>query len=401
MAQSAEVPPGPVPILAQTPTLDGTISAGEWQRLYELPSVTAFAQWEPGVLYLATQMPEDQALVLSLDLKGDGWLVGRDNVEIKMAWRGGQRETTMRFLDATDRSGPRWIAESVPEGLLRVAESTSDARRSIEMKLLGLGFEPFAQGMRVGIRLEPQPVDAVEVMAFMPRSTTLTLLALDAGENLPEGVTWNSEYRARSVALGDTIRIRLNFRLGEGVSFDRSEARVAGSDGERMAKVAQPFPGPDRRRRSILDYTTEVPRDLAPGFRVLDVLLRRENGSESKVRTSFLVARLVVFEPSFPSDLTASDQPQVVRGSIVVRSQSLNRLSGSFTISPAPQWTVSRGDERRFLIYQSRGSARIPVELIAPAGASGLVPLRLRAQIGEEVVEQEIFLRLAPKATSE
>ena len=40
------------------------------------------------------------------DVSGDGWLVGKDNIEARVSWNGGSPKVHVRVLDATDAAGP-------------------------------------------------------------------------------------------------------------------------------------------------------------------------------------------------------------------------------------------------------------------------------------------------------
>ena len=66
--------------LALTPQLDGVVMDQEWDQLVQTPDGPVFFQWEPGAIYWAAKAKPGTDVVLSLDLAGDGWLVGDDNI---------------------------------------------------------------------------------------------------------------------------------------------------------------------------------------------------------------------------------------------------------------------------------------------------------------------------------
>src|SRR5690242_14981297 len=90
--------------LQLTPNLDGKIDREEWDAL----GSNTYLQWEPGRVYAAAQMPAGKALVFSIDGKGDGWLVGRDNIEYRVTVKDGHAVVTARELDATAVKEPVW-----------------------------------------------------------------------------------------------------------------------------------------------------------------------------------------------------------------------------------------------------------------------------------------------------
>src|SRR5208283_2501321 len=74
--------------LALTPKLDGKIDPEEWDPFSSQGGLDTYFQWEPRKLHMAARVPVGQDLIVSLDLKGDGWLVGKDNVEVRVVWDG-------------------------------------------------------------------------------------------------------------------------------------------------------------------------------------------------------------------------------------------------------------------------------------------------------------------------
>jgi hypothetical protein len=375
--------------LARTPVLDGTIAVEEWEELATLGDAPLYLQWEPGVLYLAGRAPVGEDLVWSLDLRGDGWLVGSDNVEIRVET--GTGRASARRLDASDRNGPRWMAVGLPEGAMRI--ETKDG--VVEMKLLGLRLAGFGAGDRIGVRADAVAATAPAVEPFRPRQTALLTLALDQTERLPADVMWRSDFLTRSVAVGETIDFRLIWE-GEGArKFRRVQLRPEGPPPQTLAESAEPFPALDRRGRASVRYRTVIPAGAAPGFRVLRATLTDDEGNERVLRTSFRVAEAIVFDVNLPGDLRSSAQAQIVRGAVTLRSQSMRRLDGTFSLVVPEGWTVARGTDRRFTIYHARGGFRVPLELVAPAGAKGLAPLRYRAEVGSRVIEQVVYLEIA------
>ena len=95
--------------LALTPLMDGKVVNEEWDRLTDSPDLKTFFQWEPGQVYLGSIARLNQDVVWSLDMNGDGWLVGSDNLEVRLSYQNGGVQATLRKLDATNRSEPKWL----------------------------------------------------------------------------------------------------------------------------------------------------------------------------------------------------------------------------------------------------------------------------------------------------
>lgn len=378
--------------LAVTPRMDGRLEEGEWQRLSRDEELASYLQWEPGILYLAGTTRLDRDLVFSLDLLADGWLVGSDNLELRVSWTGNEPTVRARFLDNTGRQGPEWREAPTIVDLTRVVAAADPTSWTAEIKFLALPFAEIRAGRPLGVRVDAFPTLGTEVQAFLPRPTGVVTFALERGTGLPEGLSWRPETKARSVVPGDTLRIRFNVTWPGG-SIDTAELRTVGLGREATATLRQPFPAFDRRGRAFVDYETPIAEGAEVGYRIVQATL--DGGSlrgPVVLETSFAIADLVTFEVRLPRRIAARDESQVVRGSIRVLSQSRNRLDGTFTLVAPRDWTVARGSGDRFTIYQARGAARIPVELILPAGTRGTFPLTAKAAIGDRVVESTFFL---------
>src|SRR5258706_9110170 len=73
--------------LALTPKLDGKIDPEEWDELTS-QSAPTYLQWQPGAIHAAATLAKDQVMVVSLDLSNNGWLQGKDNVDVRVKWAG-------------------------------------------------------------------------------------------------------------------------------------------------------------------------------------------------------------------------------------------------------------------------------------------------------------------------
>lgn len=383
----------PAPIrIACTPLLDGKIDAEEWDPLADREGMRSFFQWEPGIIYAAAVVPGKSALVISLDLAGDGWLVGRDNLEIWIEDPEQGVQPRMRLLDATIRSGPEWVVPPLLEDALKVAVMTSDNDWTAEVKLLSLGIADVKAGAPIGVRIDAVNEARDAAQPFWPRPTALTTLQMEKALNLPPGMSWRPSYRVRSLPQGDMLRVGLEFRDPASPAFARMAMRVLGLAATEATVVEQPFPGFDSKGKAFANYESAIAPGTPIGYRVLQVRLTPDDGPDATMLTSFQVADLVMFDVNLPNNLVTKDEAQIVRGNVIIRSQSFDKLQGSFNIVPPEGWTVAKGNGTGFTIYHSRGSYRVNVELIAPPGARGLFPLRLRADIGAKRVEQAILL---------
>ena len=72
--------------LKRTPLIDGVLGDGEWDPFYTITDGpikgTVYCNWDDNFLYLATRTEGAANVLFDLDLNGDGWLRGADNVEL-------------------------------------------------------------------------------------------------------------------------------------------------------------------------------------------------------------------------------------------------------------------------------------------------------------------------------
>ncbi len=377
--------------LALTPRIDGENLPGEWDLLSTSGGATSYLQWEPGWLYAAAQVPTGQDLVISLDLNGDGWLVGRDNLEIRVAMKDGAPAVALKRLDATDRNGPMWSEPNLIPEIFKVAAKANDDGWFFELKMLDADVPAIKDGRKLGIRMDAEVPSDVSATAFLPRATALCNLQMERGAGMPEGFKWNADYGARSVVPGESINIRIGMTTPVPNPFKRVSMRTDGDRQNATATQESPFPRVDPKGRASVEYKTEVAGDAEFGYRILRATLTGD-GVETVLRSSYLISDLVRFEVTLPEKLVSTPGNQVIKGSVRLRSQTARRLDGVFSIVAPEGWTVIRGANQKFGIYHARNASRMGVELVSPPGAHGLIPLILKAKIGDRVIEETYLL---------
>jgi hypothetical protein len=400
LAQSASTPTGmQVPYqvvdqnrLAITPWLDGRFEDEEWDILHRGTDHWTAMQWEPGYLYLGAKVPKGKDLVISIDLRGDGWLVGNDNLELRYVWKDGTPVVDARILDATNRNAPTWSYAPLLAGLIRAAGVEEADGWTVESRIESVDLPDFSLGRTLGIRSDLIESLALTPEPFFPRSLGFAALRWERSKGLPAGIEWSPELKVRKSVPGDSIKIRLNFTKTGDAELKRVELRSEGFAKEATKLLALPFPAFDRKGRAFVDYDTPISADARQGYRLLRARVTSAKGDEAIIQTSFAVADLVDFDVQLPTNLVRSVDSRVIKGAIVVRSNTPGRLDGKFELTVPETWSIARNKDQRLLIYNSRGLQRIPIDLIAPQNASGLIPLGLRVTVGDKVVQKPFML---------
>lgn len=382
--------------LAITPIADGVVSDQEWDQFTETEGGPTFFQWEPGKLYWGAKPRPGFDVVLSLDTNGDGWLVGDDNLEIRVTMNGDSTKTTVRQLDATDRNGPIWVVPRVLPDSIKVAGKPSTAYWNLEGSFNAEGFsKEIKEDSRVGVRVDVLPTDADTGPSYLPRNLQFLRLRFDKSRNLFSGLVWKPGISNRNVARLDPLNFKFNFTVEEDCPMIQSVDIVGeGYARDAINQVTLPFPGLDRRGNASLNYSSEIKNEAVGGYRVLRATVLAADGQIAQIRTSFRIADLLDFEFGLPKSVRYSDEAQVIKGTVTLRSQGTGRMDGTFDYVLPETWSSRRGKAEKFLIYFSRGNAKINVEYSIPGGTVGTFPITLTANVGEQNLSKTFYVQV-------
>jgi hypothetical protein len=374
-----------------TPVLDGRLEHEEWEPLGPPDGSRAFFQWEPGSFYWAARAPQGHDVVVSIDEAGDGWLVGDDGWEFRIARMEDKPVVTVRKVHASLPDGPAWAPVSVPQEALRTAVGRDGEDWILEAQWIPSEPAAPAVGRRLGVRIDTAPAGSDVGPAYLPRPMAFVTLQFDQGRNLPVGFGWRPAFVVRSVPVEDRFRVKFLFSREEPVSFDRIDFRPEGLASGDMTAENAPFPEWNGKGRASNVYESAISPSARPGYRILRTTLTH-GGAATELRSSFRIAELVDFEVNLPKSLPMSPDARIVRGSVDVRSNGMRRIDGKFSFSVHPDWTVTRGRQTDFTIYHSRGVRKVPLEFIVPKDSVGLFPLMFQAVIGDKTVTRTIYL---------
>ena len=374
--------------------MDGKVVNEEWDRLTDSPDLKTFFQWEPGQVYLGSIARLNQDVVWSLDMNGDGWLVGSDNLEVRLSYQNGGVQATLRKLDATNRSEPKWLEVPYDEHSLLATGVTGAGGWTSEVRFAPVGFGAMRAGMKVGIRAESIDPAAGAGEPYAPRQTALVFLGWDRSSGLPSGMTWEPEFLTRQVTPDDLFKFRFNFSNPGETALNRIACRSAGLAEASTISFQMPFPDWDNKGRSLVDYETRIHRDATLGYRILEC---RGVGSKNEafiIQTSYGIVDTVTPDVELPLNLTKSPDAQIVTGKVLIRSNSLKSVRGKVTVTVPEDWSVNKGKTADFRIYSSRGLSTIPLVLVAPQGASGLIPIEVAIDIGSKKISKRFSLSI-------
>jgi hypothetical protein len=380
--------------LAMTPRIDGRIENEEWDPFNTVDGVDTYFQWEPNKIHIAAaHVPMGQDLVISIDGHGDGWLVGKDNVEVRVHWNNNNPEITERILDNTPVSGPVWVDAPNFKSTTLVAGSSDDKGRTVEMTITDPNTDVFPDqpDHTVSLRIDPIPETTPSADPLYPRVLVPTRVTYARGADLPAGLTWRPEVNKRTVVPGENGRIRLGFNGNDDLGLKRIEMRTEGLGQNETISTGVPFPSFDKKGRAIVDYKTSITRDADMGYRVMRATVFDGSGKAATLETCYQISSIVSFD--FHDKLVVgSSEPKIVKFSCLITSNTTNRVDGVFRVQAPEGWKIKSGNDRPFLIYDSRSSKRQVFEIQIPGGYKGTAPIRLIADFAGKHSEETEYI---------
>ena len=380
--------------LAHTPELDGVLAGDEWDQF----ETDTWMQWEPGKVHWSAMLPRDYDVLLSLDLNADGWLVGDDNIQVRISRTPTGTMASAVRLDATNRDGPVWVRSAVPDHLIDREQSGADYHWTLEASMDLDGKRFMKRGDTIGVRIDAVPSGADLGPAHEPRMLAYVHLTFDQGAD-DDDISWKVGARLREVAREDGLKMRFDLQRSDGsdVGVESVDIRFEGDRGREFAAISRPFGQFDAKGKARIEYESTIADSAGTGYRILKAELTRSDGSVTVMRTSFRINDLVQFEVAIPRQVVQSQVEQVVKGHVYVRSTGTGRVEGVFSALCVDGWRIDRGGNEEFLIFHPRGRQRIPIEITIPAYALGAYPIKLEAKIGERVIEQVAYIEIAAR----
>ncbi|RYG38900.1 hypothetical protein EON81_02420 [bacterium] len=370
--------------IALTPVLDGRLEEEEWDPFATEGSGKTYLQWEPGGLHLAAHVGPGYEIVASFDLANDGWLKGKDNLELRIAPDGSVKA---RIVDATPTSGPVWI--DIPG--FQLSTKVVAGPETIEASIMdpGLGLLPEKTGSKIGVRVDLVPIGSAVMEAYMPRVATPVSLAFYRAAGLPTGLKFEPENESKSVVPGQTVRLRFTYSGKNDMGLQRLNLRSEGPARMATSLIEVPFPTFDRKNRAFVDYDTPVASGASLGYRIARGSLTGADGIPSVMQVSYRIAD--------PADaqlvldrIPVAETDRSMKRNYYLRSNSGRPVNGKMKIElPAPL-RILNGNDRNVPLGTSRSRIRQGFELFVPGGASGTFPVTFRFNIeGREYVQTQ------------
>lgn len=373
--------------LAITPNIDGKIGVEEWDHLADFTGVRSYFQWEPGVAYVAADVPRSYGARVLIDPEFGSKKRRSGPIELMVVPGENGPRVQVRRLELSQLS---WVADAELGRQIEVQTDIGTERWTIEAKVSALDPAYFRTGQRVGVRVEPIGYGSVG-------STHLELapvrLTMDRSIAMPPGFTWQPQIPLRQVVAGEAIDFRFNFVKGGDWKPIRAEMRTVGRAAAQMPELNLPFPNFDTKNRAFVDYPGSVHLDADQGYSIVLCKLTSEKGETAFFQSSFAVKPIVEIRSGGTRILKSADGRKRILVDLEINSNTRRGLKGKAYVDEPSGWSILRGKENPVLIYHARGTAKFRVDLTG-SGSNGFLPLNVRAEIGEKVFNRTIFIRL-------
>jgi hypothetical protein len=380
--------------LALTPNLDGKLDDEEWDPLVSTSDLKGFFQWEPGKLHFAGRVAKQNDILISIDFGSKGWLVGADHVEVRLTTSSGPPSFTIRRLDATQVSGPRWVELPGMTLASKVAATTDGYTTAFEFTLddAGVGLCPMKDHGRVSVRMDAVPATMPPVEPYVPRLLAPLELEYIRSVALPTGMKFGVENAGVFVPAGEATRLRFTFNGNDGMKLQRLSLKGEGF-AKNLAEIAVPFPAFDTKGRTFIDYNCAVPRGEGEGFRVVRGTLSGSDGLNGYMEASFRIAPVLDIS-LVRTEIHSKPQPQIVKLAYYIKSNSGRRIGGTSSVSATGTVTLAKPEQDKFLVDGPRSSVRMGFEVEIPAGTRGSFPLTFKVDAAGKQIESTGYVNI-------
>ena len=381
--------------LAATPKIDGVIDPEEWDPFYQSGDLDSYFEWEPSKLYLAAKAPVGDEIVFSFDLKGNGWLVGRDNLEVRLKRTESGVQVRGRVLDADNKTGPKWIdMPGISTASMAASTISPDGKTwTVEAALTdpGTGYFPDSPG-GLSARVDAIPEDAAETPSYVPRLLTPLHFSYKRATGLPGGVYWEPQHEGQYVVPGDTLRLRYTFKGDNAAGLTRIAMRSEGYAKDSTSALELPFPRFDSKNRAFVDYNSKIAPDASVGYRIARAVITSKDGGTAMGQASYRVASPMDME-LVPQEIKRSINPNLVKVTVYLRSNTSDKMRGNLHLTPPTGFAVLSGNDSDFVLYHT-GTARKVVQLSIPASAVGTFAVDLTAKVGHDTYHETGYLTI-------
>ena len=346
--------------LKRKPVIDGAIGDSEWDVLCtvnEGPAKgTVYVNWDDDFLYVGAKTDEPAWTVIDLDVNGDGWLHGTDNLELTIGplTAAGPPVITARVLDATSgKDSPEWNPQKVDPKNIQIAGRVTGGGQVVELAIpkgtLGLVLKA---DRSLGFRADFLPATATPTPTppYEPH-LQLEIKLVEARITSAPGIAPRIDLADNKVIPGQTLHATLELvaKTDEITTVKSITWKGEGGAAEVLRMVRDPSAGTLTIKKPLkLKYSSTIPDSAAPGFYQITATAELEGGKAAIATTSFSVVEpfaLTLSTVPAPASATASNRLRVV---VDIASAAPGYVRGGIELEVPAGWTIEGRPKKSF-----------------------------------------------------
>jgi hypothetical protein len=368
--------------LRRTVQIDGVLSDGEWDPFYTVTDGpikgTIYCNWDDNYLYLAARTDQPATILFDVDMGGDGWLRGADNLEVVVGsvQEGGSPALAARLLDASSsKDAPTWNDKSTDTKTFLIAGKVTAGTQFIELAIpkntASLVLRP---GANIGLRAEflpPGPPSAyTPTQPFEPHlllDATLVDARIQAAAGINPALSLSDKKCIAGQKLFATLEL-LNQRDQPAPVRAVTWQGVGNSlNAVNTSRVVNVVPIPPMKTLK-LKYDTLLPADLAPGSYTLAVTAELMDGRQVHSEATFAVVEPLQVQMASDPNPVDIVGPTKLMVNVDIYSAVPDHMRGDveLTVSPAG-WEIKGNKKRGIYVDRQDRNTVAQYELKIPA----------------------------------
>jgi len=365
-----------------TPRMDGKVVEEDWDPFTAGNGCRTYLQWVPGAIYAAGTGPVGDDMVVSLDLGADGWLVGANNLEVRLTNQNGTPSFTVNQLNAANVSGPQWhpLPGFVLSSTVTATSNEGVVTYTLRLSDPGYGFLPI-KPTKIAARIDFVPSGQPASPPNAIRSLAALNLVQARSAVLPTDLKWKVEKTNKPFGPLDDATIKLDFTAAGKDAPTKMDIRAEGDVRDRMNESQVPFPPLDGKGNASVDYTSKLSPGSEIGFHVLKATITAADGTPGILEASFRLAPMIdvsIPKPVLP--LSATDRSVPLNFNI--ESFTQRPMQGTVTVTvPAPFKQVNGSPVQKFTLFDPYGKQKQKLEIFVPANTTGTFPISFELDI--------------------
>ncbi len=359
--------------LKKTISIDGVPADGKWDTFYNITAGAIrgaiYCNWDDDYLYLGTRSQGQANVVFDIDVNGDGWLKGADNLEVvvEQSLNSAVPKVTVRLLDATaNKDTPVWNDAAYDPKKILVATKMVGSLQYIELAIpKDMGGMALRDGVTMGLRGELFSPSALPFTPTPPYEPHLLLEATLASTHIVSapGINPTLTLTDDKCVAGQEIAatLRLLNQTDQPVPIKSVKWEGVGNSVNvlnSVREVAVPSLPPTKARD--LKYKTRLPDKLSPGTYTIAVTVDLENGKQVYSTRTFTVVeplQVRIFGDPDPVAIIGTTRYDAV---IDITSAIPRHMKADAEITSMPSgWTIDKkrrsvevdGEDKRGLFH--------------------------------------------------